>query len=539
MKHTSMKYLPLLLLYVSLFFPFSLFAAAAAHPQNVVVVANANDPESADLARYYMKGRDIPPENLLLLPLSHDEEISWETFSTSLWNPLLRKLSQNGWLEGTPVAGTDPAGRERLRGGKSKIGYLVLCRGVPLRIREEPRLNAPRQGNLPSALFSSVAAVDSELALLASEKSETGSYVLNPLFGIPAPSASLLAHFVRVARLDGPSFEDCRQLAANALLAEKNGLAGRAYIDTGGGPYPEGEQLLNSTASLLEKAGFDVSLENSPLLFDYDRRADGAAFYFGWYTKNAAGTFGAPAFRFSPGAIAAHLHSFSAETLRSETQGWTGPLVARGATVSLGNVAEPYLTYTTHFPVFAGGLLRGMQVGEAYAYATPAWSWQTILVGDPLYTPLKLSAAEQLAHLKKNPAAVPSIFRDYILIRSANLLSISGKKTEAKSLLADAVRKTPSPALRLALARAANHAILAWSSADDNLRTDFGLLVETVRYLRNNGAVAEPLALYDVILKHPRPPARIREKLLREAVAFAKERNFATLAAEWEKLLLP
>ena len=46
------------------------------------------------------------------------------------------------------------------------------------------------------------------------------------------------------------------------------------------------------------------------------------------------------------GAVALHIHSFSAPTLRSDSAGWCGPFVARGVTATVGNVFEPYLDLT-------------------------------------------------------------------------------------------------------------------------------------------------------------------------------------------------
>jgi len=42
------------------------------------------------------------------------------------------------------------------------------------------------------------------------------------------------------------------------------------------------------------------------------------ALYYGWYAGNVAGPFSQPGFKFVPGAIAAHIHSYSAATLRDE-----------------------------------------------------------------------------------------------------------------------------------------------------------------------------------------------------------------------------
>jgi tetratricopeptide (TPR) repeat protein len=91
---------------------------------------------------------------------------------------------------------------------------------------------------------------------------------------------------------------------------------------------------------------------------------------------------------FMPGAFAYHLHSFSARTLRSTNQYWCGPLLAEGVTATMGCIDEPYLDGTPNMQVFFNRwLLLGFSYGEAACAAQPVLSWQTTVVGDPLYRP--------------------------------------------------------------------------------------------------------------------------------------------------------
>jgi hypothetical protein len=112
-----------------------------------------------------------------------------------------------------------------------------------------------------------------------------------------------------------------------------------------------------------------------------------AAAYYGWYSENINGPFNDPFFQFVPGAVAVHLHSFSASTLRDTHKGWTSPLILHGAGASLGNVYEPYLSFTTNLGILASSLLSGRNLAESYYAAQPVLSWMSVLVGDPLYRP--------------------------------------------------------------------------------------------------------------------------------------------------------
>src|SRR5689334_3507560 len=77
-----------------------------------------------------------------------------------------------------------------------------------------------------------------------------------------------------------------------------------------------------------------------------------------------------PAVEFVPGAFAYHLHSFSAASLRSTTRNWVGPLLAKGATITMGCVDEPYLSGTPDVAVFVSRLIFfGFTFGQA-AYAS-------------------------------------------------------------------------------------------------------------------------------------------------------------------------
>jgi tetratricopeptide (TPR) repeat protein len=89
-----------------------------------------------------------------------------------------------------------------------------------------------------------------------------------------------------------------------------------------------------------------------------------------------------------PGAFAYHLHSSSAATLRSATANWCGPLLAKGATCTMGCVYEPYLSLTPNVVLFLERLtISQFTFGEAAWAAQPALSWQTTVIGDPLYRP--------------------------------------------------------------------------------------------------------------------------------------------------------
>ncbi|MDR2863709.1 MAG: TIGR03790 family protein [Puniceicoccales bacterium] len=519
------------------FFYVSAVLHADTLPSQVVVLANRDNAESLLLARHYMKARAIPEQNLISLPLNMREEISWAEFTTTLWDPLIAILQQKGWLTGEMLPGVDTSGRRRIKISENKIGYLVLCRGVPLRIADSPAIVAVEKKQ-PGARFhpdfsSCIASVDSELATLPMAGIPATGFVPNPIFQKLKITAEARQSIVHVSRLDGPSLADCLRLVDGVQYAEQYGLTGRAYVDQGG-PHKQGDDWLKDTTKLLETTGYDLSVEETSRLIEYDKRADAPALYFGWYSQNIAGRFADPDVSFVPGSIALHIHSFSAITLRSPTRGWAGPLVAKGASVTFGNVSEPYLQFTTVPSLFLAVLLKGWQVGDAYAMATAGWSWQSILIGDPLYRPFKISLLTQLEHIRRRKPGGKRALRDYVLLRYANLLRLDHKEDLARNILAAAVRERPTLALRYALALQADHPAMAWQSGNVDVGTeDTGLLVEVARYLQKNALPGDSLAAYKALLGRRELPRASRVKILNEAAAVAAAIGDDALAAKW------
>ncbi len=111
------------------------------------------------------------------------------------------------------------------------------------------------------------------------------------------------------------------------------------------------------------------------------------ALYYGWYAGGVTGPFTDSGFAFTPGAVAVHIHSFSANTLRSPGANWVAPLLSKGAAASLGNVYEPYLQLTAHLDIFNDRLLHGFTFAESAYMSQRVLSWMNVAVGDPLYRP--------------------------------------------------------------------------------------------------------------------------------------------------------
>ena len=488
----------------------------------VVILANSREPESVRLAEFYAEKRGVPPANILALPFPEVESITWREFIDQVYQPVQDELYRRGWIEGTATSLLDGLGRRRYGITGQHISYLVVCRGVPLRIYNDPTLLDPKLSQTIRPEFNTnEAAVDSELSLLAQSGYGITAMVANPLFANERPSALDNEVVVKVSRLDGPTFESARRLVTSALEGESRGLLGRYYVDVKG-PAAEGDQWFESVRTQLQDLGFDGDTEFTDATFGAEARFDAPVLYFGWYSGNLNGPFAVEGFTFAPGAVALHIHSYSAHTLHSDTQGWCGPLVARGVAATVGNVFEPYLGYTHRPNLLLRALSQGKTFGDATYYALPTLSWQAVAIGDPLYRPFKVSLEEQ----EQSPGGLPPPYAPYAILRRVNLLLHQGKKTEAMAVLRTVVRRQPSLPLELFAAK------LALADNDPKAAVgalEFVPLIKSFRpeewpmarlaagLLASNGARPGALRIYTTLLRTKAPTPEAHRALLVEA----------------------
>lgn len=389
-------------------------AWAAESGDAVIVVYNTQMPESKDVADHYAERRHVPADQILGLNLPTDETMTRGQYQDLLHDPLLNYVKSHQLLV------FDSAGKVT----EAKIRYAVLCYGVPLRIAEDASLVDPRQEKLPPLLRRNGAAVDSELCFLPTPNPQ---YLLagptaNPFYGTTNRSwLSPLNGILMVARLDGPNATIARALVDKAIDAETNGLWGRAYFDLRGvtNEFKKGDDWIGAAADDARKYGFSTVIDTNPQTFSAGFPMSQIALYAGWYDWNASGPFAQPNVEFMPGAFAYHLQSYSAQTLRSTTKNWCGPLLAEGATCTMGCIDEPYLDGTPNVAVFFSRWLGGFSFGEAAYASQRVLSWQTTVIGDPLYRPFGKNP--QFQHEALLSRGSPLIEWSHLLVVNRNL----------------------------------------------------------------------------------------------------------------------
>ncbi len=301
-----------------------------------------------------------------------------------------------------------------------------------------------------------------------------------------------------------------------ALAAESNGFWGRAYIDsrnlqTNDTYYP-GDRWMLTSAQICRQQGFDVEVDTNAETLPESFPLSQVAIYAGWYDGDVSGPFKLPKVEFMPGAFAYHLHSFSAETIRSSTNRWCGPLLAKGATCTMGCVYEPFLQFTPNIAFFLESWFNGYTFGEAAWTSQLALSWQTTVIGDPLYQPFKNPPAELHARLArtKNPLIewsferlvnldllhgvseiqlekfledLPATAKSAVLTeRLADLYDSLGKPSSAIETWQDALKLNPSPEQRIRLRLSLAEKLLAQNRKTEAVDDWWQLIAEAPDY---------------------------------------------------------
>jgi len=473
-----------------------LIAATPRECDETVVIYNANSPDGKELADFYCQERGIDPSKEIPLHAPLSEEISREEYDLSVAGPLRKAFQERGyWL-----VTKDMLNRPIVVA--SKIRTAALVRGMPLKIRQ--CADYPGDGRVQPDPYGScnAASVDSELSVLGLFTPQISGLIKNPLAENSSSSADSPMSpqappwLLRVGRLDGPTMESVRTMILNAIRVEREGLWGWGYIDLRGThdpAYLRGDAWIRKAGEEMRRHGIPVITDDLPGTIQTGFPVTDAAAYYGWYSEHIDGPFADPVFRFVPGAVSAHLHSFSASTLRDPSKGWAGPLVLHGASATVGNVYEPYLVFTTDFGMMASVLLTGAPLAEAYYAAQPVLSWMSVLVGDPLYRPYACFTEEG------SPVAGNgwSEYRRLILAHGGDVLDAADELRKHAWERGESLYLEALGAAQLAAGKYADAAVSFREASGIEKHDDirFRLMLETARSLEKSGKTGEALTL--------------------------------------------
>jgi len=182
--------------------------------RNVLLIANKQSDASVRIADHYAQVRDIPADQRITIDVPVADEISPRDYQLRIERPL------TGWFN--------------RNSGQDRILYLVLTKGVPLRITGT------------TGLQGTVSSVDSELTLLYRKLTgravPPAGRIENPYFlgANPIRNAKTFSHeqvdIFLVTRLDGYTTEDVL-----------------ALIDRGKAPASQGRFILDMKSSFTDK----------------------------------------------------------------------------------------------------------------------------------------------------------------------------------------------------------------------------------------------------------------------------------------------
>lgn len=504
--------------------------------EQMVIVVNRNDPDSLSIGQHYASQRGISESRIVQLSAPIKETITIAEYAETVANPLLNALLENEWVKGVKDGSKDAYGRERLSVSIHSIPFVVLIKGVPLRIANDPLLVEESTANLPEQFRVNNGSVDGEIALLLAPPNTSMTALLpNPYFEKSIISSTDANRLLRVSRLDGPSKASVIDLIDRTLEAETIGLMGRAYIDTGG-PHEKGDEWIRAAGAIAEAGFFDIDYETSKRAMNHRDRLDAPAIYMGWYRPYAQAQWRAPRWPVPPGAIGFHLHSFSGTSVRS-TKTWLGAFVAQGYCATLGNVYEPYLEYTHRPQVLLAHLMAGGNFGEAVAMSTPALSWQSVAIGDPLYRPFKVSLADQLKNSQN------STFAAYASIREINRVLAKEGSEPAIAYARSKFITQPSLALAYRLAqlyagegkdREAVEALKIIRFITKFSPDEFVLVQKIANSLHKRGESQMAFELYQNLIEERNLDKQLKIALYEGGASLAADLNEPVIASRWK-----
>lgn len=337
--------------------------AFALNADEVLVIANRNAAKSVGLAKYYMKKRNIPAKNLLMVWISDNESCSREDYEKKIKTPVRRYLE-----------------KEENR----QIRCIVSMFGMPLKINS-------REPSQQEGKTNSNASVDSELTLVRKDDYPLDKWVLNPYYlGFKDRwTGTARSEVLMTCRLDGPTEQVVKRVIDDSIQAEKDGLRGVAYFDarwkdpgdqtvTGYALY---DRSIHMAADFLEMENrISVTKEDTEDLFQ-PGDCPQAVLYCGWYRLANY----LDAFDWQPGSVGYHIASQECQSLKRGNY-WCVKMLEDGICATIGPVAEPYVQSFPVPEIFFKYLTQGyLTLAEAYIISLPYLSWQMVLVGDPLY----------------------------------------------------------------------------------------------------------------------------------------------------------
>jgi uncharacterized protein (TIGR03790 family) len=338
--------------------PAAVKPAAQDPASRVLVVANADSPESLEIANYYVAKRHIPAGNLVTLHCPTTEDISQDQFDSDIVAPVKAALQRS----------------------KSAIDYLVTTHGVPL------RYNSRMGYSVDAGLM----AMESKVQAIFGDPDDAKVRAIqSPYYGANEHFTHAKYGLYLVTRLDGYTVADAKALVDRSLNAKP--AKGLVYLQPAGNrtteTFGELQATLSRAKTYLDGRGFKT--EMGPL-DHYASTTTPLILYVTWGSNH--GGFKQEEqnnFRFLPGAIAETWVSTSARTFGKGQPGQSkiADLIAQGVTGVKGYVGEPFTFALCPADLLLARYTSGFNLAESFYMASPTLKWKDVVIGDPLCDP--------------------------------------------------------------------------------------------------------------------------------------------------------
>ena len=321
----------------------------------VLVVINANSPESVEIGSYYASLRKIPAQNVIRIRCETGESISLVSYRQDIETPVK----------------------------KSALGkdYIVLTHGVPIKVQ------TPQACSVDALLAGMDIPIEPiELVYPGSDLSKWR----NPYYLARTPFDHNTYGIYLVTRLDGYTVANAQKLVDHSLNAKP--VMGPFFVnkaahrDEGGYQIPQ--QFLDQAYVNLHSQGYKIERKeggfatpNMPVMGYASWGSNDLTFNLKKYRK----------IRFVPGAVAQTYVSTSARSFRRVKGGQSliADLVEQGVTGVIGYVSEPYASALARPDYLFDRYTEGYNLAESYYSSIPLLKWKEVVVGDPLCRPYR------------------------------------------------------------------------------------------------------------------------------------------------------
>lgn len=372
--------------------------AMAKDAERVVVLENTGSPTSIEVCEDYMSKRGVT--NVVKFECvdsalnAGNETVSYEVFSKTIVPPLEAFLAKN-----------------------PKVDFIVLTKGVPIRLTDAPF----GMGNNRPSLDSALAAWGYDkrkdvVNVVLNDSGFTGKCWVNRFWDSKERFSHQKFGGYLVTRLDGYTAEEAKNLTTYALAAEKSGPTGRFLIDVAEGhgigdvkkvplnPASDGkldlhvinEMAYNDWDADLVVAGQRLEAKKVPVQVDrtdvFIGRTGDVMGYASWGSNDPKfDAKGYSLLRFNPGAIAETAVSTSARTFLPTQGGQSliADLIHGRITGVKGYCDEPLLQAVASPSVLFDRYTSGWTLAESFYAASRFVGWEDIVIGDPLCKPYK------------------------------------------------------------------------------------------------------------------------------------------------------